>query len=991
MKRTTMWVGLAAATTCVCWVSPAHAVRRPEYLNNTPSFEVARGSAARLVRRVVHDPSLQTRAWKRFQSTAGGRWRSMWDAHTDVPLRVYGSGIPAPGAVSSAAQAAHHSWVLLTRYVDLLAPGASPGDFVLVSNEVHRGVRSVGFYQLHQGLRVLTGQVSFRFKHDRMLALGSEALPRVDAPVGGTVVSQGVAEQAARAWIWDDFGWNVGVLGVEGPAVLPIVRERGGVEYHTVWAVTVHSRTPLARWAVYVDVATAEVVARRQLLRFYTGTVQYNVPVRWPGDTRIDAPAVRADLTVDGNAQTSDASGMVTWSATSMASVHTACTGPRADIINDAGGAASATLSLADGGAATWNDANTEFVDSQLASFVHANEIKVFARALNPFMGWLNGQITVTVNMDQTCNAVSDGDQIYFFRANNQCENTGRISDVLYHEFGHSFHANSIIWGVGDFDESLSEGLADYTSATYTGDPGMGRGFFYSSQPLRHIDPSNTEYVWPDDITGESHQNGLIVSGALWDLRKELIADYGDAEGVAITDRLFYAAMQRASDIPSSYVAVLVEDDDDGDLENGTPNGCAIKRSFGLHGLTGSQSLFGGVIIHPPTAQGTRISIEARDPGDGCDPQDVTAVSLDWEVRGNPGNSGTVDMTLDGSAFYTGDIPPQDVNSVVRYRVTVELSEGLSVTFPDNPADPMYELYVGQLTEIYCTDFETNPWNEGWTHGLTAGQSSAGADDWHWGPSEAGSASGDPVAPFSGDNVIGNDLGGTIDGNQFNGLYQSNKVNYALSPVVDATGFDSVRLQYRRWLNVEDGHFDQGTIYANDSEAWTNLDSNAGDGSNTHHQDREWRFHDVDLTPYLDADGTVQVKFEIASDGGLELGGWTIDDFCILGYREPYCGDGDQNVAGEECDDGQDNSDTEPDACRTDCLPAACGDGVLDTGEECDDGNDSEDDECTNECTFPVRPSAGGCDCATGAGVSGAPLILGLLALWLGFRRRRRR
>jgi hypothetical protein len=55
------------------------------------------------------------------------------------------------------------------------------------------------------------------------------------------------------------------------------------------------------------------------------------------------------------------------------------------------------------------------------------------------------------------------------------------------------------------------------------------------------------------------------------------------------------------------------------------------------------------------------------------------------------------------------------------------------------------------------------------------------------------------------------------------------------------------------------------------------------------------------------------------------------------------CGDGIVDFGtlgspGEACDDGPNNSDTIPDACRTNCLTAGCGDGVIDTGEECDDG-----------------------------------------------------
>ena len=49
----------------------------------------------------------------------------------------------------------------------------------------------------------------------------------------------------------------------------------------------------------------------------------------------------------------------------------------------------------------------------------------------------------------------------------------------------------------------------------------------------------------------------------------------------------------------------------------------------------------------------------------------------------------------------------------------------------------------------------------------------------------------------------------------------------------------------------------------------------------------------------------------------------------------PWCGDG-LVEADELCDDATANSDTEPDACRTDCTLPHCGDGVLDSSEQCD-------------------------------------------------------
>ncbi|MBN1652608.1 MAG: hypothetical protein JXA30_02410 [Deltaproteobacteria bacterium] len=67
------------------------------------------------------------------------------------------------------------------------------------------------------------------------------------------------------------------------------------------------------------------------------------------------------------------------------------------------------------------------------------------------------------------------------------------------------------------------------------------------------------------------------------------------------------------------------------------------------------------------------------------------------------------------------------------------------------------------------------------------------------------------------------------------------------------------------------------------------------------------------------------------------------------------CGNG-RIDDGEECDTGDRNSDSEPNACRTTCRPASCGDGVVDDGEQCDSGSDNRDDlpdHCRGDCSNP--------------------------------------
>jgi len=369
--------------------------------------------------------------------------------------------------------------------------------------------------------------------------------------------------------------------------------------------------------------------------------------------------------------------------------------------------------------------------------------------------------------------------------------------------------------------------------------------------------------------------------------------------------------------------------------------------------------------VVPAGAEGYPIQFDVQGLIASCDGQGVEAIDISWRLRDEPRAAHDLAMT-GGPEHWEATIPEQQPGDVVQYAVAVRLADSPVVTIPENRADPMLEFFVGDVVPLYCTDFETDPELDGWTHGLTSGESGEGADDWQWDQPQGGPGSGDPVDAYSGTYAFGNDLGhGDFDGN-----YKAEKVNFALSPVIDTAGFTNVRLQYRRWLNVEDGFYDQATIYANDEPVWTNFDSLAGEDSNTHHRDRQWRFHDVDLSDSV-TDGTVQVRFELTTDGGLQLGGWTLDDVCIVGFERP--------------------------------LEPVCGDGVIDADEACDDGNTESGDGCSSRCleeTAPVLADdrailtpQGGCVCTLARPVApGSTRWAGLIALasLLGLRRRGR-
>jgi Ran GTPase-activating protein (RanGAP) involved in mRNA processing and transport len=112
-------------------------------------------------------------AWQRFAAALPGLTQGSWDEATRVPSRLWGRGLDVPGASADPAIAAAAARAVLAAHVAVLAPGSRPEDFVLVANHVDAatGQRSIGFAQHHGGLPVVGGQVSFRFKRDRLFVL----------------------------------------------------------------------------------------------------------------------------------------------------------------------------------------------------------------------------------------------------------------------------------------------------------------------------------------------------------------------------------------------------------------------------------------------------------------------------------------------------------------------------------------------------------------------------------------------------------------------------------------------------------------------------------------------------------------------------------------------------------------------------------------------------------------------------------------------------
>lgn len=820
---------------------------------------------------------------EKFEQEHGGLWNGRRSGPSGNFLRFWGEGIPFDKAVMTddlvALEATEEFW---RDHEYLLPRGVSADDLVPFNNSSWNGIRMVSHVQTVDGIRVLGTGTYAVFMAGRLVLFGVRAFPAAGVDTDPSVEK----EQAVSAAI--GFLASRGIPSVveeASLAVFPMVAE-DSTWYDLVWKVRLDGNAR-GRWTAYVDAREGGLVALRDERLFADGTVQIRHHDRHPGNPLVYGPAYYMDLHTTGGDATTDVAGGFSFTGTT-ADVSGGLTGPYVVVETQTGDDVVFDAGVAGGETYQWGVDGGEIEQAQMDGYEFASTVHEHAKAHQDDLVWLDQPVEVNPNVwdmdgdeeQDICNAWADGESINFLMGGTYsgggCNNTAMLADVVYHEYGHCVHIQNVFYhGDGEFDEATSEAFADTMSVSITNDPHLGMYFFTSGGYLRDLEQ---DLSWPGDVSEDPHQTGIILGGAMWDLRVEFMDELGEAAGRALTDEIFFDMMRLTGDIPSAYEAALIADDDNGNLSDGTPNLCAIYDNFALHGLGAN-----GVGL---------VTIEHLQLENIPDPAEEIAVEADVYVT-NAECSTLGDVTLaysvdDGDTWqelpmaagagdtFSAQIDPQPEGTVVRYRIeAVEEGSGEVLSRPANPAEPYYKTYVGPLQEIFCDDLETE--NDGWTHELIAGEDIEGADDWQWGtPNGKG---GDPEGAYSGNKVWGNDL---APEDNWNGQYQADRINTLRSPVWDLSEYEIVRLRFRRWLGVEDGFYDQANVYVNEELVWTNYRSpGSGDDHTVHQEDREWILEDIDISEIAGGQEEVQVRWEIQSDQGLQFAGWTIDDVCM--------------------------------------------------------------------------------------------------------------
>jgi hypothetical protein len=559
-------------------------------------------------------------------------------------------------------------------------------------------------------------------------------------------------------------------------------------------------------------------------------------------------------------------------------------------------GAATLSLSTTANDGANWspvfNSANTaETERAQVNGYVMANKTRdmvVSASPNYPTVATQAGTFQVNCNLADVCNAYYTGNTINFFIAGSGCANSA-FGDVVAHEYGHNVIAKG-----GSGQGAYGEGMSDIHAVLLSDSPQLGVGFQSCSVGDRTAQNTcqfsasqcatgSTAYGAP--CGGGIHSCGQLISGCVWDLRNRLRTLYPSTyrtmlARLAVNSIPLHGAISTiANDITVDFLTL---DDNDADINNGTPNYTAINDAFTVHGL--------GV----PTITLLNFSFPNGQPG-SASPTGSTALVVKIDpIAGTPnpstaklyvkaGSATTYTaypMTSTGSNKYTAYFPAALCPSTTSYYVSVQTTSGLTATSPsDAPVTSYLVPVAASASTMSSDDFEgTGTWTSG------AAGDNATTGQWVLGDPIASDAQPeDDHTPglgvkcwFTGQGAVGGSVSAAdVDGG----------VTTLVSPAFNCAGYSDVEVSYWRWYSNNKGTNPATNTFPIDVSGdngvtWVNLET----VSQAVGQTSEWVQKSFKLNGRVPLSAQVKFRFRASDYTGAAVEA-AIDDFRLVGVN----------------------------------------------------------------------------------------------------------
>ncbi len=491
--------------------------------------------------------------WESSINIDGVEWQA--DLSPDGGIhRALGKGIALKGSIKD----------FINSHADIFRVNAD--NLWLLSDETHDGIRYVIYRQAFNGIPILETSIDLRFgRGGKLVMLGSDVFPGITGitPVN---LSRGSAESIAVSY-------HEGEVSESNLYIAPLVDGT----FVPVW------RTIVGDWLMLISATDGNVIQEEELVwdgdfdGQVDGIVNYVDPDDGSYRDGLPDTRVRFTLGTDYDIWTNETGAYhYTTDLYSEITTNVRILGKWINVNNKWHDDADITVTTyADTPADFLFDENTSD-ETEANVYYWASSAHNYVKNIDPAFTGIDSILTANVNQSPWCNAMANNSSINFYRAASGCINLGEIADVIIHEYGHvvtyrQYNSTSIP------PTSLHEGFSDYFANTITDQPLIGLGY---SGPGTYFRNSDNELYWPDnDCGGEGHCLGEYLAGALWDLRQAL--------GSETSDHLWwFARYGKPTTFPDFATEVCIADDDNDNLDDGTPNYLQIWTAFEeIHGI----------------------------------------------------------------------------------------------------------------------------------------------------------------------------------------------------------------------------------------------------------------------------------------------------------------------------------------------------------------------------------------------------------------------
>ncbi|MBZ0223163.1 MAG: hypothetical protein K8F35_09045, partial [Dokdonella sp.] len=615
-----------------------------------------------------------------FLARQGGNWEMRWDSRSDRPNLIQGSGaplIPGSGNTLTLAQLG----LTTADEVDLATVETRLTGFIATNSDLlgSKGLEFrpdpgsstaygkdnshwfVEFEQFHNGVRVEGANLFFRIAAGNIIQFGSyrvapvrEDTHPVSTPQAALALALGELAFPADTQVQELINDGELLLLPLSPAGDDAGESFAGVAgsgyaHELVWRFVFRVNDDQTTYQVLVDAHSNRVIDVRDLNVYANATVTAGIYPTTNTDPETVVPMPFTAVT-NGGAKVTDALGIYDYSGGTA----TVTLNGKYFQMSDNCGSISLSNST-DGnlnfGSSGGTDCTTPGVGgagnthASRSGFYHLTNINRKASTFLPGNPWIASKVTANMNINDQCNAYWDGSSLNFFKSGGGCSNTGEISAVFLHEWGHGMDTNS---GGSASEYGSGEAVGDTFAFLETKDACIGKNFI-PGQPCHNCTtctgvrdvrdfglngtrpiakPSNIIVaggIKCDDYIGqqscpyinsqgvayrgpmgyEGHCESLIASSANWDLAQALLSKYGSTQGWQEMDRIWYGSLTPSKSAyrvasggqcnPSAavdgcgsnnwYTVFLAADDDNGNLSDGTPNACRIWDAFNAHGI----------------------------------------------------------------------------------------------------------------------------------------------------------------------------------------------------------------------------------------------------------------------------------------------------------------------------------------------------------------------------------------------------------------------